>query len=446
MLAAGDDKLGEWQDVKAETRPDAATRSNPTTGLIENLFRREYGRLTAILLRTFGMQHLNAIEDAVQEALLRALSVWPYYGLPRDPTAWLYQTARRVMLDVLKHGRLVNAKNAQVAAYHKLFENLPADHEVLEAYQRDSQLRVIFLCAHPQLSRELQLTLTLKMVGGFGVTEISQALLASPAAVKRRISRALAILRATDAPCDLPGAADLNSRMDAVLTTIYLMFNEGYKAAAGKRLTRPELCEEAVRLAELLLDGFPDRRPIIDALLALMYLNLGRFAARTGDLGDLLPMEEQDRKRWDQSLIASGILHLRRSAVGDLVSRYHIEAAIAACHCAAGEYRLTDWPRILHLYDQLATLAPTPIVRLNRSVAIFKARGAREAFEALKEIGDEKAMDGYYLFHAVRGEFLANLGDFPAACEALTTAIHLCHNQIECDLLVKKRQRLTMPR
>lgn len=418
--------------------------SKQTAIVIENLFRRESGRLTAVLLRTFGIQHLNAIEDAVQEALLRALNVWPYHGIPRDPAAWLYQTARRVMLDALKHGRLVHAKNAQVAAYYAQLENLPNDHDVVEEYQRDSQLRVIFLCAHPRLTRELQLTLTLKIVGGFGVTEISQALLAAPVAVKRRISRALAILRATDAPCELPGAADLHSRIDAVLTTMYLMFNEGYKAAAGPRLTRPELCQEAVRLAELLLDGFPDQRPIIDALLALMYLILGRIAARTGDLGDLLPMEQQDRTRWDQSLIARGILHLRRSADGDMVSRYHIEAAIAACHCAATEYHLTDWPRIVQLYDQLATLVPTPIVRLNRSVAIFKARSTREAFEAIQEIGHDTAMAGYYLFHAVRGEFLANIGDHPAAYEALTTAMKLCHNRIEYDLLVKKRQRLNV--
>ncbi len=414
--------------------------------LVENLFRRESGRLTAKILSVFGLEHYNAIEDAVQESLLRALDTWPYYGVPANPAGWLYQTARRVMLDALKHGRLVNAKNAQVAAYYAQFENLPNDHDVVEEYQRDSQLRVIFLCAHPRLTRELQLTLTLKMVGGFGVTEISQALLAAPVAVKRRISRALAILRATDAPCELPGAAELSSRIDAVLTTIYLMFNEGYKAAAGQRLTRPELCQEAVRLAELLLDGFPDLRPVIDALLALMYLNLGRIAARTGDLGDLLPMEQQDRTRWDQSLIARGILHLRRSADGDMVSRYHIEAAIAACHCAAAEYHLTDWPRIVQLYDQLATLVPTPIVRLNRSVAIFKARSTREAFEALQEIGHDTAMAGYYLFHAVRGEFLANIGDHPAAYEALTTAMKLCHNRIEYDLLAKKRQRLKVLR
>ena len=272
------------------------------------------------------------------------------------------------------------------------------------------------------------------------------ALVGGLSAIKRRIGRALATLRSAETVCELPAQRDLPARINTVLTTIYLMFNEGYKAARGHRLMRPELCYEAIRLAELLPSGLPGERPTIDALLSLMYLNLARFPARTADLGYLLPMEDQDRTRWDQSLIARGILHLIRSSVGNMVSRYHIEAAIAACHCAASEYQLTDWQRILQLYDQLATLVPTPIVRLNRSVAIYKACGSHAALDVLNEIEADKAMAGYYLFHAVRAEFLADLGDHLAACEAITTAMTLCQNRVEYDWLVNKRQRLTMPR
>lgn len=427
-------------------RPSERTTSEQTAIVVENLFRRESGRLTAMLLGVFGLEQYNAIEDAVQESLVRALNTWPYYGVPDNPAGWLYQTARRTIIDSVRHNRRAKVKKADIAAYQKQLKTLPEAEDVLADFERDSQLRVLFICAHPRLSKELQLALALKMIGGFGVTEISHAILASPEAIKRRISRAIATLRAVKAPCEFPAQRDLPARVDTVLATIYLMFNEGYKAARGSRLMRPELCHEAVRLAELLLDGLAEERPTIDALLALMYLNLARFPSRMGNLGDLLPIEEQDRTRWDQSLIARGIVHLRRSSVGDVVSRYHIEAAIAACHCAASECSLTDWRRILQLYDQLVTLVPTPIVRLNRSVAIFKTGDTREAFAALTEIEGEKEMNGYYLFHVVRGEFLAKLGDYPAAYEALTTAMGLCQNRIEYDLLLKKRQRLTMPR
>ena len=378
-------------------------------GLVaDDLFRREGARLVATLAAHLGTHRLQLAEDVVQEALVRALQTWPYRGIPANPAAWLTQAAKNLALDALRRERTWQRKETQVTAEQErwLTRDEPAD----ESHLSDDTLRLLFVCFHPQLSIEAQLALALRTVCGLSPAEIGAAFLTSEAAIAKRLVRARQLIRDLRLPFAVPDAADLPPRLEGVLAALYLLFNEGYKASAGPRLIREELCHEAIRLTRLLVTHAASSRPATHALLALMCLNAARLPARLTASGEIVRLQHQDRGQWDTRLIQEGTLALGAAATGDHLSPYHLEAGIAACHCLAEDEENTDWSRILSLYDQLLLLKPTPIVAMNRCVAVARVHGPGAGWEALENIPNRPSLEAQPLYHAIRASFSAALG------------------------------------
>ena len=363
-----------------------------------------------MLTNHLGMQRLQLAEDVVQEALVRALQTWPYRGVPENPAAWLMQTAKNLALDTLRREQNWQEKADGIAAEHARWLAAPATETESDGTFADDTLRMMFVCFHPQLSAEAQTALALRTLCGLSPAEIAAAFLTSEAAIAKRLVRARQRIRELALPFAVPDTKELPARLDGVLTTLYLLFNEGYKASSGDRLVREELCHEAIRLTQLLTEHPATNQPRIHALLALMLLNAARLAARTNDAGNLLRLHEQDRAAWNQAMIQRGIQHLALAADGDTLSEYHLEAGIAACHSTAADEASTDWPRILALYDQLVKLNSSPIVALNRAVAVARVHGPQAGLDALDTIPARSSLETYHLYHAVRGTFMSELG------------------------------------
>jgi RNA polymerase sigma factor (sigma-70 family) len=332
----------------------------------DDLFRREGARLVATLAAHLGTHRLQLAEDVVQEALVRALQTWPYRRIPDNPAAWLTQAAKNLALDALRREQTWQRKEVQISTEQErwLTRDEPSDEHLLT----DDTLRMLFVCFHPQLSIEAQLALALRTVCGLSPAEIGAAFLTSEAAIAKRLVRARQLIRDLRLPFAVPDACELPQRLDGVLAALYLLFNEGYKASSGDRLIREELCHEATRLTRLLAQHPLTSQPSTKALLALMCLNAARLKARISADGEIVRLHHQDRRQWDAALIQEGILALGAASTGEIISPYHVEAGIAACHCLAPDEASTDWKRILSLYDQLLFLKPTPIVAMNRSV------------------------------------------------------------------------------
>lgn len=389
------------------TAVSTAARAGEIAG---DLFRHEGARIVAMLTAHLGVQRLELAEDVVQEALVRALQTWPYRGVPENPAAWLTQTAKHLALDTLRREQRWREKEDGIAQAHERWLAAPPSAEASEGTFTDDTLRMMFVCFHPQLSAEAQTALALRTLCGLSPAEISAAFLTSEAAISKRLVRARQRIRELALPFTVPDARELPARLDGVLTTLYLLFNEGYKASIGDRLVREELCHEAIRLARLLAQHPATRQPRTHALLALMLLNAARLPARTDDAGNLLRLHEQDRAMWDQAMIQRGIHCLSLAAAGDALSEYHLEAGIAACHSTAADQASTDWPRILTLYDQLVRLNGSPIAALNRAVAVARVHGSQAGLDALDAIPGRSTLESYHLFHAVRGTLAAELG------------------------------------
>lgn len=396
------------------------------SGLAEHLFRHEAGKLVSVLTGIFGIERLQLAEDVVQEALIRALKTWPYYGIPENPAAWLTQTAKNLAFDVLRREKLFQEKQTDIIAFVEHWPSANPEHEAsFEGEIRDDRLRLMFACCHPLVPQDDQTALALKTLCGFSPTEIAHAFLTSAAAMEKRLVRARQKIRELKIPFAVPAGEELGPRLDGVLQTLYLLFNEGYKATSGDRLVREDLCHEAIRLVTLLARHQAGNQPHVHALAALMLFNAARLAARTDDDGNLLRLKEQDRSRWDRAMIARGMFHLAQSAAGSSMSQYHLQAGIAACHCAASDYESTDWPQILALYDSLVALDGSPVIALNRAVAIAQVDGPRAAMNAVEEIRAKKSLDSYYLLYAVLGELSAQLNEFESASEHFRKAISL---------------------
>ena len=390
----------------------------------EHFYRNERGRLVATLVAQFGTWRLQLVEDAAQEALVRALQTWPYRGVPNNPAAWLTQAARNVVLDHLRREQRWQQREEGIAAEQGRWSGHGDGTAANDEWIRDDMLRLIFICCHPQLSPEAQVALALRTLCGLSPAEIAAAFLTSEAAISRRLVRARQRIRDLGLPFAMPEPNELPERLDGVISTLYLLFNEGYKASCGDELVREDLCGEAIRLTRILLESHDCATPRTQALLALMLLNAARLTARTDDAGNLLRLREQSRTAWDAAMIREGMKHLAASAQGEQVTALHLEAGITACHSTASSAESTDWPRIVSLYDQLLEIAPSPITALNRAIAIGRARGAKAGLEALSEV---RGLDGYHLLHAARGTFAAESGKTAAAAahfrQALTTAI-----------------------
>ena len=398
--------------------------------LVERLFREEAGRLVALLTRLLGPAHVALAEDVTQEAFIAALRHWPHDGIPARPSAWLLQVARRKALDALRRDRALETRLPAVAAeLDRIVEAVDAlEDDAASDPFADDRLRMILLCCHPAVSEDSRVALTLKLVSGFSVGEIARAFLADETAVAQRLVRAKRALRDADASFEMPEGADLDRRLDAVLTVLYLMFNEGHTAHEGEALLRRDLSREALRLAERLGTHPSTRSPAVHALAALFAFHASRFDARTDASGALLPLARQDRSRWDRSLIARGFAHLDRAATGAALTTYHVEAQIASLHAIAPSWEATDWARIVAAYDALLDLTHSPVVALNRVVAVRELRGVDAALRDLEPIARTHALDDYHPFHAVRAELLGAAGRSSEAAAAWERAGNLARS------------------
>lgn len=415
----------------------------PTHGLVDHLFRERAGQMVAWLTRAFGPSHLDLAEEVVQDALVKALQQWPYTGVPANPGGWLFTVARNGALDALRRDTSLRERSAEISAEltrgaDALSRPFPSDDPGLQ----DDELRMILLCCRPELTRDARVALSLKTVAGFSVQEIARAFLTSDATIAQRVVRAKRRLRELDLPLDLPARAELQARLDSVLEVIYLLFNEGYTAAGGGDLVRVDLCAEALRLARLVATNPTTASPPAHALLALIAFQAARLPARVDDSGELVVLEEQDRTRWDPRLIALGFRHLEHSAQGPRMTPYHAQAAIAAAHSGAACASDTRWDVILRLYDDLSALDPSPLVLLNRVVAVWKVNGLDEARRELAALEQEPALAGYYLLPAVKGRLLAASGDLEAAGRAFEVASALPCSEPERRLLQRQMAAL----
>ena len=409
--------------------------------LVEHLFRHEAGKMVATLTRIFGIEHLSLAEDVVQEALARALQTWPFRGIPENPSAWIMRASRNLALDVIRREKIFRAKEPEIARLIEGDTSTPKIVIFSEDEIADDRLRMMFVCCHPVIPPEAQVALALKTLCGFSVTEISRAFLTSETAIAKRVTRAKQRIQEAHVPFEIPVGDELERRLESVLQSLYLLFNEGYKASSGDKLVRQELCHEAIRLTELLAQHRAGNQPQTHALLALMLLNAARTPAREDDQGNLLRLEEQDRTRWDQTMIAGGMSRLNESATGGEISEYHLQAAIAACHATAVDYQATDWARILSLYDRLVEFDESPVIALNRAVAVANVHGPHAGLKAVRAIKGLEKLASYYLFYSVIGELEMRLNNRAAAAEQFRRAFELAETKSERAFLLKRLQQ-----
>lgn len=407
------------------TPPALAPITEQSTQLVEHFFRHETGRLHGALVRMMGVQNLALAEDVAQEAMLRALRTWSMGGVPTNPSAWITRVAMNLARDAMRHERMALSKEPAILTH--LDQSLSPSRGVDETEHaiRDDALRLMFVCCHPLLTPDAQAVLALKVLCGFSTGEIARAFLSSDAAIEKQLTRTKQRIREAALPFEIPEGAELAERLDGVLATLYLLFNEGYKASAGEQLIRVDLCQEAIRLTSILIEHPIGRTPRSHALLALMLLTAARFPTRLDAQGELLRLDDQDRSQWDQTLIGHGLVQLSAAAQGTDLSEYHLQAGIAACHCTAADSASTDWDRILRLYDELIEIKPSPIVALNRAVAVANRNGPQAGLDALTQIAQLDRLESHYLLHAVAGEFHWRLQDHRAAAECFRRALRL---------------------
>ena len=412
--------------------------------LIDHLFRHQAGRLVSHLVRTLGPAHVDLAEDVVQDALIAALRRWPFDGVPADPAAWLSRVARNRAIDTLRRHATLRDKLAVLEQEEKTAQGVSDPSVRFSDELDDDALRMIFACCHPSIAAEARGPLTLKLACGFGVAEIARAFLLNESAVSQRIVRAKKQLRSGVIDLEVPAPALIAERVDSVLEVIYLMFNEGYTAHRGDNLVRADLMDEAIRLARLLTAHSSAALPQAHALLALMLFQGARLPARVDEEGRMVLLAEQDRTLWSRPHIAEGFRALDRASQGNRLSEYHVQAAIAACHVTAPTAEETDWAQILGHYDTLVAQAPSPVVRLNRAVALAMARGATQGLAALEEI-DPKELDDYYLLPATRGELLRRDGRTEDAMREFTRALELVTTEPERRFLEDRIRSLNPP-
>ena len=405
---------------------------------IDAVWRIESARLIAGLARMTG--DVGVAEDLAQDALVAALEQWPRAGVPDNPGAWLMTTAKNRAIDRARHGEVAERKQRELGREAELRQSRTGADLVEEAADDigDELLALIFTACHPVLATEARVALTLRLVGSLTTAEIARAFLAKEATVAQRIARAKRTLAEARVPIEVPSGAELDERLGSVLEVIYAIFNEGYAASAGEELIRADLCEEAMRLGRILA-GLAPREPEAHGLVALMELQASRFPARTGPSGEPDLLADQDRGGWDFVLVGRGLKALERAeGLGHPLGPYTLQAAIAACHARARTVEETDWERIVALYDGLAAITGSPVVRLNRAVAVGMAFGPHAALELLDGLAADPALEGYHLLPAARGEMLERLGRAEEASAEFERAAFLTRNERERALLLAR--------
>ena len=401
--------------------------------LTEHFFRNEYGKIVAVITKYIGNQNINIAEDIVQETLLKAVEYWQHNGVPENPTAWLYATAKNKTLNYLKKNK--THLDYLIAAEHQTTKNI--EIEFSEEIINDEQLRIMFSCCQPNISEHTQISLILKILCGFSITEISNAFLTSTETINKRLVRGRKELRQNS--LDLKSVEFVNNNLDTLLKTIYLLFNEGYSPTQKDQITNNDLCLEAIRLTTILTNSsIIENKSNAYALLALMYLNVSRFDARIDSNNSVVELERQDRKLWNQEFINQGIHFLNISIQQSKPSKYLILATVSANYCIAKSYAETNWNEILELYDKLIQIENSPLIQLNKTVALSKVSGNRKAIEKLLMLEKNTKIGENYLFHSTLSEFYKNEKQIGKAINSLKTAIKLSKNNRDIQLLEKK--------
>jgi RNA polymerase sigma-70 factor (ECF subfamily) len=402
--------------------------------LVDHLFRQKAGQITAILVKIFGIEYIDLAEDVVQDALIKAIQQWPFSGVPQNPGGWLLQAAKNRALDILRRETTFRAKQPELLRQVNQTMDIHSDKNLFE----DEQLTLMFTCCHPQLNQENQTALILKTLCGFSVDEIARAFLSTPTTIAQRLVRAKRKIKDDNIRFELPQDKELKLRLSTVLHVLYLLFNEGYSATEGEDLVRQDLCEEAVRLATLLAAHPTGNSPETHALLALMLFHASRFPTRTDSDGNLIVLSEQDRTKWDRQMIQRGYYHLDRAATGKAMSEYHLQASIAACHASAQNYESTDWKAILGFYDMLILMNRSPVLLLNRAVAICMLEGTSLGLEELDKLKNLPSLKDYYLLPATYAEFHRLAGDHKKAKEYYQKTLELVRTKPERQFITNR--------
>jgi RNA polymerase sigma-70 factor (ECF subfamily) len=405
----------------------------------DHLFRQEAGRMVAALTRIFGIHNLALAEDVVQDAFCRALEVWKFRGIPENPSAWLMATAKHRAIDVLRRERTARTFAPEFGRMLESEWTLVPTVEELFGPQavKDDLLRMMFSCCNPRLAEEAQVALVLHILCGFGVSEVAAAFLDTEAATQKRIFRAKKVLAGSQRLFDL-NDADFLRRLSAVHGALYLLFNEGYHGASSESAVQVELCAEAIRLTRLLLDHHSTATPASHALLALMSLHAARLPSRLNASGQLQSLLDQDRSQWDAGLIAEGQRLLEISATGPELTEYHIEAAIAAVHARAERIESTNWAQIVALYDKLAAIRPSPIVALNRAIALAQLHGPEHGLEELRAIPDRDRFSRYPFYFAALGDLELRCGHHAVARRHFSDALKRARNAMEQEFFAQR--------
>lgn len=395
--------------------------------------------MVATLTRVFGPAHLSLAEEVVQEALVAALQQWSHTGVPDNPRGWLFQVARNRALDQLRREASFRGKEQHIAAQ---LEHASIDEPHFAHELRDDQLRMMLMCCHPAIAKESRIALTLKTVGGFSVDEIARAFLTKKETIAQRLVRAKRQIRDEHMAMDMPSRRELPERLETLLEVLYLLFNEGYSAHAGEDLVRIDLCAEGIRLTrQLAAHPFTDL-PECHALLALMLLQAARLPARVDAAGELATLEEQDRALWDQPMIAEGLRELGKSAAGERMTAYHVEAAIASYHAIAPSFEETEWDAIVEHYDQLLAIKPSPVVALNRAIAVAMADGPPAGIAAIESISSHPQLRDYLPLATTLGELWLRSGDRRQAAAHFNRALELPGTMTEKRFVLRKLANL----
>jgi RNA polymerase sigma-70 factor (ECF subfamily) len=409
--------------------------------LVEHFFRHESGKMVSVLTKIFGAENLDLAEDVVQDSLIEAISQWQYKGIPENPSAWLFRVAKNKALNIINREKYKRQYSKE--AIHFLQSEWTAEPAMVLLFSdqqiQDDQLRMIFTCCHPAITPDSQIALALKTLCGFSIPEIAKAFLTTEENINKRLVRARQRIRDDKIPFEVPQGKDLEKRLQTVLETIYLLFNEGYSASKGNEIVRYELCEEAIRLAEIIIahQGIHSKSNV-HALNALMQLNASRFKARQDSDRNILTLEEQNRSLWDRELIGKGFRSLEKATKDGTLSIYHILATISGYHCSSPNYESTNWESILSLYNHLLQIDNSPLVLLNRAIALSKVSGAEAAIAELKKIEGSPTLKSYHLYYSTLGTLYIELNRFKEAAPVLEKAIVMAPLQAEKALLQKK--------
>ena len=412
---------------------------NKLTG---NLFRHESGKMVSVLTRIFGTENLETAEDVVQQTFIDAISVWKLKGIPDNPSAWLFRVAKNKAIDILRRNKY-SVKYDFSDDERMLLTSEYTLATTMENFWKtdlikDDLLRMMFACCHPGISQENQITLILKTLCGFSTAEIAKAFLTSEDTVSKRLYRTKEFFRENKIKLIIPSVDELRSRTNAVLNSIYLLFNEGYNSTHAEQLIRSDLIEEAMMLCKLVSENQNTQLPEVFALMALMCFHAARSKSRLTPEGEIILLPYQDRGKWDTALIELGNQYMNKAAMGNEISSYHLEAAIAFEHCTAKSFSKTNWERILELYEWLCKISSSPISELNKSVAVMQVHGPKKALEIIEHIADKKKLESFYLYHSLLGEIHSRLSHSDEAKKYFDNAIRLTQSETEKKILKDK--------